>query len=213
MNQDVVLVADDDEDIVRFVEINLKLEGFEVIIAENGELALQKAYEALPDLILLDIMMPKLDGFEVCQRLRSDSRTKNISIIMLTARSLSADKVVGLTAGADDYMIKPFDPLELLARVKCALRRSREMRAINPLTQLPGNVQIEQEVQACVTGHKPFALMHIDIDDFKAFNDYYGFLGETRRSALPPDVPATSSRPRHATAASSGMSEATISPR
>ncbi|MDP9068846.1 MAG: response regulator [Actinomycetota bacterium] len=171
-----ILIADDDEDIVRFVEVNLRLEGFDVVTAYDGEQALHNAHDLDPDLILLDVMMPKVDGFEVCQRLRSDGRTKNISIIMLTARSLSADKVVGLTAGADDYMIKPFDPTELVARVKSALRRSKEMRSINPLTQLPGNVQIQDEVTRKVQKGDPFAVMYIDIDDFKAFNDYYGFL-------------------------------------
>jgi diguanylate cyclase (GGDEF)-like protein len=173
---DTILICDDDEDIVRFVEVNLRLEGFEVATAFDGEQALHNAYDLGPDLILLDVMMPKVDGFEVCQRLRSDARTKNISIIMLTAKSLSADKVVGLTAGADDYMIKPFDPIELVARVKSALRRSKEMRAINPLTQLPGNVQIQEEVTRKVQAGEPFGVMYIDIDDFKAFNDYYGFL-------------------------------------
>jgi diguanylate cyclase (GGDEF)-like protein len=173
---DLILIADDDEDIVRFVEVNLRLEGFEVATAFDGEQALQGAFDLLPDLVLLDVMMPKVDGFEVCQRLRSDGRTKNISVIMLTAKSLSADKVVGLTAGADDYMIKPFDPIELVARVKSALRRAKEMRAINPLTQLPGNVQIQDEVTAHVERGDFFALMYIDIDDFKAFNDHYGFL-------------------------------------
>jgi len=173
---DLILIADDDEDIVRFVEVNLRLEGFEVATAFDGEQALQAAYDSHPDLVLLDVMMPKVDGFEVCQRLRSDTRTKNISVIMLTAKSLSADKVVGLTAGADDYMIKPFDPIELVARVKSALRRAREMRAINPLTQLPGNVQIEDEVRRRVAGGGDFALMYIDIDNFKAYNDHYGFL-------------------------------------
>lgn len=173
---DLILIADDDEDIVRFVEVNLRLEGFDVATAFDGEQALHAAYDQHPDLILLDVMMPKVDGFEVCQRLRSDGRTRNISVIMLTAKSLSADKVVGLTAGADDYMIKPFDPIELVARVKSALRRSKEMRAINPLTQLPGNVQIQEEVTRRVTSQAPFAVMYIDIDDFKAFNDYYGFL-------------------------------------
>lgn len=173
---DTILIADDDEDIVRFVEVNLRLEGFEVATAFDGEQALRHAYDVTPDLILLDVMMPKVDGFEVCQRLRSDGRTKNISIIMLTAKSLSADKVVGLTAGADDYMIKPFDPIELVARVKSALRRSREMRAINPLTQFPGNVQIQDAVTRKVQVGDPFGVMYIDIDDFKAFNDHYGFL-------------------------------------
>ncbi|MEA2453550.1 MAG: hypothetical protein QOG04_2260 [Actinomycetota bacterium] len=175
VKRELILVADDDEDIVRFVEVNLRLEGFEVATAPDGEQALQSAYDLMPDLMLLDVMMPRLDGFEVCQRLRSDPRTKNMSVIMLTAKSLSADKVVGLTAGADDYMIKPFDPVELVARVKSALRRSREMRAINPLTQLPGNVQIQEEVAGRVSAGTPFALMYIDLNDFKAYNDFYGF--------------------------------------
>jgi diguanylate cyclase (GGDEF)-like protein len=172
----LVLVADDDEDIVRFVEVNLRLEGFQVATASDGEEALRAAYDLTPDLILLDVMMPEVDGFEVCQRLRNDTRTRQISIIMLTAKSLSADKVVGLTAGADDYMIKPFDPIELIARVKSALRRSREMRDANPLTQLPGNVQVQEEVSRRVSSGTPFALMYIDLDNFKAFNDHYGFL-------------------------------------
>ncbi|HZA39122.1 MAG TPA: response regulator [Actinomycetota bacterium] len=172
----LVLVADDDEDIVRFVEVNLRLEGFRVATASDGEEALRAAYDLAPDLVLLDVMMPEMDGFEVCQRLRSDARTRHISVIMLTAKSLSADKVVGLTAGADDYMIKPFDPIELIARVKSALRRSQEMRDANPLTQLPGNVQVQEEVARRVAAGNPFALMYIDLDNFKAFNDHYGFL-------------------------------------
>jgi len=106
-DEDLILVADDDEDIVRFVEVNLRLEGFDVVTAGDGEQALQQAHGASPDLVLLDVMMPKIDGFEVCQRLRSDPRTKNISVIMLTAKSLSADKVLGLTAGADDRLPSP----------------------------------------------------------------------------------------------------------
>ena len=176
MGRETILVADDDEDIVRFVEINLRLEGFEVVTASDGARALEEAFELRPDLVLLDVMMPRIDGFEVCQRLRNDARTKHISVIMLTAKSLSADKVVGLTAGADDYIIKPFDPIELVARVKSALRRSREMRAINPLTQLPGNIQVQEEVATRVQSQIPFAVLYVDLDNFKAFNDFYGFL-------------------------------------
>ena len=174
--RDLILVADDDPDIIRFVEVNLRLDGYDVLLTSDGEQALQVAYEQMPDLVLLDVMMPKVNGYEVCQRLRADTRTKNISIIILTVKTLSADKVVGLTAGADDYMIKPFDPVELSARVKTALRRSKEMRAINPLTQLPGNVQVQDEVNKNVALRRPFALMYVDLDNFKAFNDHYGFL-------------------------------------
>lgn len=174
--RELILVADDDEDIVRFVEVNLRLEGFDVHTVSDGEQALHAAYDLMPDLVLLDVMMPKLDGFEVCQRLRSDSRTKHLSVIMLTAKSLSADKVVGLTAGADDYMIKPFDPIELVARVKSALRRNKTMRGLNPLTQLPGNVEVQEQVSKRVEVGTPFSILYIDLDNFKSFNDHYGFL-------------------------------------
>jgi diguanylate cyclase (GGDEF)-like protein len=172
----LILVADDDDDILRFVEVNLRLEGFDVVTVSDGRDALKTAYDIAPDLVLLDVMMPEIDGFEVCQRLRNDSRTRHISVIILTAKSLSADKVVGLTAGADDYLVKPFDPIELVARVKSALRRSQEMRDLNPLTQLPGNVQVQEEVARSVSRGAPFALMYVDLDNFKAFNDHYGFL-------------------------------------
>jgi diguanylate cyclase (GGDEF)-like protein len=171
-----VLIADDDPDIIRFVQISLDLEGYEIFTAGDGEEALREVHEHVPDLVLLDIMMPRLDGFEVCRRLRSDPRTAMVSVIMLTAKSLSADKLVGLTAGADDYIIKPFDPVELVARVRSTLRRAREMRDVNPLTGFPGNMAILQELQRRSFRSLPFALMHVDLDNFKAFNDYYGFI-------------------------------------
>jgi DNA-binding response OmpR family regulator len=118
----MVLIADDDRDIVRFVEVNLRLEGFEVITAHDGQDALTKALDVQPNLILLDVMMPRMDGYEVCTKLRADGRSAHIPVIMLTAKSLSADKVLGLTAGADDYIIKPFDPDELRARVAVGVR-------------------------------------------------------------------------------------------
>lgn len=173
---ETVLIADDDADIVRFVQVNLKAEGYGVLTASNGEEALGLVIEHRPDLVLLDVMMPKIDGYEVCRRLRGDSRTSHISIIMLTAKALSADKVVGLTAGADDYIIKPFDPMELVARVKTTLRRSREMRAISPLTGLPGNVQIAEEIRRRAISGQHIAVCHADLDNFKAYNDHYGFL-------------------------------------
>jgi diguanylate cyclase (GGDEF)-like protein len=129
-----------------------------------------------PDLVLLDVMMPRMDGYEVCQRLRSDGRTAQMSIIMLTAKSLSVDKVVGLTAGADDYIIKPFDPLELVARVKSALRRRQDMLASSPLTGLPGNLQIQRELERRIDAGEKIAVLWLDYDNFKAYNDRYGFL-------------------------------------
>ena len=171
-----ILVADDDPEIVRLVELNLRMEGYDVVIAYDGEEAMQVVNEQMPALVLLDIMMPKLDGYEVCERIRADGRTRHISIIMLTAKSLSADKIVGLTAGADDYVLKPFDPMELVARVRSTLRRSKEMRAVSPLTGLPGNVQIEDEIRERHRAGEAIAICHADLDNFKGYNDRYGFL-------------------------------------
>ena len=173
---EAVLVVDDDPDVARFVEVNLRSAGYDVTVAGNGEEALEKAVEIRPDLVLLDVMMPKLDGFEVAQRLRRDPRTSSSSIIMLTAKALSSDKVLGLSSGADDYIIKPFDPVELLARVKGTLRRAREMRALSPLTGLPGNIRVQEEIRRRVSEEQPFALLYADLDHFKAYNDHYGFV-------------------------------------
>jgi diguanylate cyclase (GGDEF)-like protein len=171
-----VLVVDDDFDIARYVELNLSLEGFTVHVAHDGQEAVAKAQALHPDAVLLDVMMPGLDGYEVCRRLRSNARTSHCAIIMLTAKSLSADTVLGLTSGADDYISKPFDPPELVARVRAALRRARQLRDISPLTGLPGNSEITRQVERLVDEHHPFALIHADLDHFKAYNDRYGFL-------------------------------------
>jgi diguanylate cyclase (GGDEF)-like protein len=171
-----VLVVDDDVDVARFIEVNLRLEGFDVVVAHDGQEALDVISAGLPDLALLDVMMPRIDGVELCRRLRSDPLTASLPVIMLTAKSLSVDKVVGLTAGADDYIIKPFDTLELIARVHSTLRRNADMRAVSPLTGLPGNHRINEEIAARATGDQHFAVCHVDLDNFKAFNDRYGWL-------------------------------------
>ena len=173
---ETILVVDDDPDIARFVEVNLRSVGYDVLVASDGEEALNRAEELRPDLVLLDVMMPRVDGFEVAQRLRRNPRTANTSIIMLTAKALSSDKVLGLTSGADDYIIKPFDPIELLARVKTTLRRARDMRSLSPLTGLPGNIRIQDEIQRNIDEDMPFAVLYCDLDHFKAYNDHYGFV-------------------------------------
>jgi DNA-binding response OmpR family regulator len=117
-----VLVADDDADIVRFVELNLRLEGFQVLTARDGQEALTKALDLQPDVVLLDVLMPRIDGYTVCARLRADHRGAAIPIILLTANFISADQEVARQAGADDFVVKPFDPYELMARVKALLR-------------------------------------------------------------------------------------------
>ena len=171
-----LLVVDDDPFIARLLEIELRAAGYDVRVASDGSLALNAAQERCPDLVLADVMMPNMDGFELTRRLRQDPRTASVSIIMLTARGLSADKLEGFAIGADDYIVKPFDTPELLARIRGVLRRSRDMRAQSPLTGLPGNVRIEEEIDGRVDQGIPFAILYADLDHFKAFNDHYGFM-------------------------------------
>ena len=118
----LVLIADDDVDIVRFVALNLRLEGFEVVVAGDGQDALDKALDLGPSLILLDVMMPGMDGYEVCSRFRDQRPDSPIPVIMLTAKSLDADRAMAFTAGADDWVTKPFDPADLVSKVKDHLR-------------------------------------------------------------------------------------------
>ncbi len=171
-----VLVVDDDPFIARLLEIELKAAGYEVRVAGDGRQALDLATEDCPDLVLADVMMPNMDGFELTRQLRQDSRTASVSVIMLTARGLSADKLEGFSVGADDYIVKPFDTPELLARIRGVLRRAKEMRQQSPLTGLPGNVRIEDEIEGRVRQGASFAVLYADLDHFKAFNDHYGFM-------------------------------------
>jgi diguanylate cyclase (GGDEF)-like protein len=171
-----VLVADDDPDILTVVKINFELDGFEVETAVDGEDALQKATASSPDVIVLDIMMPRMDGLTALHRLRGQASTANIPIILLTARGLPEDRVRGLELGADDYITKPFDIIELAARVKSVLRRTQAARDLSPLTGLPGNFKITAEIEQYISSEKDFALVHVDLDNFKAFNDHYGFM-------------------------------------
>jgi diguanylate cyclase (GGDEF)-like protein len=171
-----VLVADDDPDILTVVKVNFELDGFEVDTAVDGEDALHKAAADPPNVIVLDIMMPRMDGLTALHRLRSQATTANIPIILLTARGLPEDRVRGLELGADDYITKPFDIVELAARVRAVLRRTQAARDLSPLTGLPGNFKITAEIETCIREAREFALVHGDLDNFKAFNDHYGFM-------------------------------------
>lgn len=171
-----LLVADDDEDIRLFLEVTLRYAGFEVSSVVNGEEAVDAARSSQFDLALLDVMMPAMDGLSATKALRADPRTSDLPIILVTAKALGDDKVSGLAQGADDYVTKPFDPDELVARIHAALRRSAAMRQVSPLTGLPGNTRIEAELERRLSADDEFALLYCDLNRFKAYNDFYGFL-------------------------------------
>ncbi|MDG4788226.1 response regulator [Micromonospora sp. WMMD1102] len=182
---DLILVVDDDEDIVRFVSFNLRLHGFEVAQASDGQEALEVIEQRRPDLAVVDLRMPRIDGLELTRRLRANPMTSALPVIMLTAKGLTVDKVHGLTAGADDYLVKPFDTAELVARISSTLRRNKEFREVSPLTGLPGNTRVRREIGDRVRSGVDYAVGYIDIDRFKSVNDRYGFVrGDEFISAL-----------------------------
>lgn len=171
-----ILIADDDPDIVQFIRVNLELEGFEVDTAIDGSDALDKILVAPPDLVLLDVMMPNIDGLDVLRKVRTHPAAANMSIILLTARTLPEDRIKGLDLGADDYITKPFDVGELVARVKAVLRRTQSLRDVSPLTGLPGNFRISEELERRITNREQLAVVQADLDNFKSYNDHYGFM-------------------------------------
>lgn len=172
----VILLIEDDKSIRELLRSTLEEQGYEVLAAEDGPNGLAIALQSVPHLILLDLVLPGLDGFEVCRRLRASLKTSHIPIIMLTARSSMLDKLAGLDLGADDYVTKPFDTDELLARVRAQLRRVQRS-LLSPLTGLPGNAQVEEAVRELVKiQDKTWAVLYLDIDHFKEYNDVYGFL-------------------------------------
>lgn len=171
-----VLVVDDDPLMRRIVVQSLDRATYDLIEAESGPAGIQAALEQHPDLILLDVMMPEMDGFEVIRRLRAHPMTTSVPIILLTALGEMNEKVYGMTLGADDYMTKPFDPRELRARVQTHLKRSEQYLQTSPLTNLPGNYAIHQTIATRLDAREPIAVIYFDLSNFKSYNDLYGWL-------------------------------------
>lgn len=135
-----ILVIEDEAHIQELLRYNLEKNGYKVTLADNGLDGLNEAFTAVPDVILLDLMLPGLDGLEVCKRLRADKLTRKIPILMLTAKSEELDKVLGLELGADDYITKPFSIKELIARIRASLRRISDDKLDNPVSNIKSNV-------------------------------------------------------------------------
>ncbi len=171
-----ILVVDDDPLIRHIVAASLAKDQYEIVEAASGEEGLVQAAAARPDLVLLDVMMPGIYGYEVCFQLRANTVTANVPIIMLTALGEIKEKVHGMQVGADDYVTKPFDPRELRSRVEAHLRRSARDIGSSPLTSLPGNPIIEQVLRSRLATKEPLAVLYIDLTNFKAYNDQYGWI-------------------------------------
>jgi len=170
-----ILVVDDEPHIRQILKFTLEKADYQVILAEDGEEAIQQMFEVKPNLVLLDVMMPKMDGLEVCRKMRQDFKLSQIPVIMLTAKGELTEKVRGLEGGANDYLVKPYSNDELLLRVRNVLEWNIRQKEANPLTGLPGNTAIERELINRINSRQPYAFLYIDIDNFKGFNDYYGY--------------------------------------
>ena len=170
-----ILIADDDPDIRDILKITLSEENYETLEAQNGEEALEIIRSKPLDLALLDYKMPKMDGRQVCNLVKKDLLLQHLPIIMVTGKGEINDRIGGINAGADDYIVKPFEPKELLARIRMVLRRTQRDLEANPLTRLPGNIAILNEFSKCINSKNKFAVCYADLDKFKAYNDKYGF--------------------------------------
>jgi CheY-like chemotaxis protein len=170
-----IVIAEDDDAIAHMLNMALGDGGYLCVRARSGDEALRMVRLHVPDLLVLDVMMPVVDGLEVARRLRSDVILSATPILMLTALGSVDQKVQGLEAGADDYLVKPFDLRELTARVRALIRAARRERDRNPTTSLPGTASVEQHVHEVLKGGTPCAVLHFDIRDFDDWADQVGY--------------------------------------
>jgi len=155
--RETILIIEDDTDIQELVQYNLERQGYKVITANDGESGFKAAVQRPPDLVILDIMLPGIDGLTVCRRLRENNDTRHLPILMLTARGEESDIVIGLELGADDYVTKPFSPKELVARVRAVLRRSKDDIVEPAATKriVAGPVEIDDERHEAIYKGQP----------------------------------------------------------
>jgi PleD family two-component response regulator len=175
MGKSRILIVEDDIDISNMLDIYFKGQGYEVDVALGGPEALEKTRSGLPHLIVLDIMLPGIDGYEVCRILRTQTRTSHIPIIFLTQRDERSDKLQGLELGADDYITKPFDIEELKLRVQNAIARAERESLTDPRSGLPSGRLIEEQLRRII-GEDGWTLLDLRIDHFEPFKEVYGFV-------------------------------------
>ncbi|HSL49277.1 MAG TPA: response regulator [Candidatus Deferrimicrobiaceae bacterium] len=167
-----VLIVEDEPDIRELLVFHLEREGYHVTKSKSGAEAVRLAHASPPDLVLLDLMLPEMDGLEVCRRLRGDPVTQAIPIVMLTARGDEVDRVLGLEMGADDYVVKPFSPRELIARIRAVLRRARPAPGTAPITV--GRLSIDPAAHTVTVGGAPVTLTRREFDLLRALVEARG---------------------------------------
>jgi len=175
MSKGRLLIVEDDFDISNMLRIYFDSQGYETIVAPRGEEALEVCRRKLPNLVILDIMLPDINGYEVCRRLRANLRTSHIPIIFLTQRDERSDQIAGLELGADDYITKPFDLQLLLLRVQNSLHRAGRLSLTSPVTGLPSSKLIEDQLRQIIR-RDDWSVLYIGINHINDFNDVYGFV-------------------------------------
>jgi PleD family two-component response regulator len=175
MSKGRILVVEDDFDISNLLRIYFDSQGYEVTVAPKGNDALELCRRNLPNVIVLDIQLPDIDGYEVCRRLRGNLRTSHIPILFLTQRDERSDKIAGLELGADDYITKPFDIEELKLRVQNAIKRAQWENLTSPTTGLPSGKLIEEQLRMLMR-RKDWAILYVGVNYIAGFNEAYGFV-------------------------------------
>jgi diguanylate cyclase (GGDEF)-like protein len=170
-----ILIADDDLEVQELLKFTFETEGYVVLAASDGEEAYNLILAEKPDLVVLDVNMPRMTGFEVCEKIRGNPNVWLTPVIILTSLTKTKDRITGIKLGADEYLGKPFEPLELTARAEWLLRRAIESRAANTLSGLPGNTSMEIEIKRRLGTGEHFALLHCDLNNLRVFNSKYGF--------------------------------------
>jgi PleD family two-component response regulator len=174
MGKGRILVVEDDVDISKMLRIYFDSQGYEVLVAARGNDALDICRTKLPNVVVLDIQLPDIDGYEVCRSLRSNTRTSYVPIIFLTQKDERSDKIAGLELGADDYITKPFDIEELKLRVEGAIRRSLREALTHPVTNLPAGKLIEEQLKRVKDAPEPWTLLYFGIRNINSFKEVYG---------------------------------------
>lgn len=175
MSKRRLLIVEDDFDISNMLRIYFGSQGYDTIIATRGAEALELCRRNLPNLVILDILLPDINGYEVCRQLRGSLRTSHIPIIFLTQKDERSDQIAGLELGADDYITKPFDLQLLLLRVEGALRRAGWLSLTSPVTGLPSSKLIEEQLRD-IMGRQDWSVLYVGINHIGDFNDVYGFV-------------------------------------
>ena len=169
-----ILIVDDEVNVINLIRLSLMNGNYNLLEATSGRIALEKIKQYSPDVVILDLMMPEMNGYEVCRKIKENALTQHIHVIILSAKGQLDDKVKGLTFGADDYMTKPFDPMELEARIKLVLKYQESEQLLHPITKLPTKAKLIQHIREKMENHELFTIFNFSLENFDKYIELFG---------------------------------------